>query len=452
MTHAGHCAIAFCSLSRRGEFCSPSCVRSVLSSLLFLSFFAGVAPRMRAADERATHHTVPQASVDPRPIRLPIVDGTDIRFTRVFTADGLAQTKVSQIVQDSQGFIWFATQYGLNRYDGYNFKVFVHDPSNPTSLSGVAVQALFKDRDGALWIACDQFLNKFERATEAFTRYPVPSVSHISQDTTGLLWLSTPTGLYGLDPATGQFRQYSHDPNDPLSLSSSDVQFSGEDKGGGFWVANTEGLDEFDRRTGKVALHIPLREPSNGLSFYEDHFGVFWIYHVSGNALAVFDRKANTLKQFSFHQLGPPNTALTGVTAMLEDRNGALWLATHGAGLLKFDREHRRFIRYPIILLTLTASLRTLWGACSRIGKEASGLPWAEWGSPASLRSLCRLRDSLTIPASRPVGKNLSWVRYTRIVREFCGSVPPKPSTVSTARLATTPRTAAPPDQHPVPT
>jgi ligand-binding sensor domain-containing protein len=57
--------------------------------------------------------TVPQASVDPLPIRLPIVDGRDIRFARISTAEGLSQTKVGQIVQDNQGFMWFGTQYGL---------------------------------------------------------------------------------------------------------------------------------------------------------------------------------------------------------------------------------------------------------------------------------------------------------------------------------------------------
>jgi ligand-binding sensor domain-containing protein len=62
--------------------------------------------------------------------------------------------------------MWFGTQYGLNRYDGYNYKLFVHDPRNPNSLSGVEVNALFKDRDGALWVGCDQFLNKFNRANE----------------------------------------------------------------------------------------------------------------------------------------------------------------------------------------------------------------------------------------------------------------------------------------------
>jgi len=289
----------------------------------------------------ATSKTVPQAHVSTATIRLPIVDGTDIRFARPYTGDGLSQTKVAQIVQDDQGFMWFGTQYGLNRFDGYKFKVFVHDPRDPKSLSGVFINALFKDRHGTLWVGCDQFLNRFDRETETFTRYAVPSVSNITEDTTGVLWLATPTGLYGLDPATGRIRRFSHDPNDPSSLGSDDVRSSGEDKTGRFWVTNSGGLDEFDRRTGKVKLHVPLRESAQ--SFYEDRFGVFWIF---GNALAVFDRNTNTVTYYSFHERKPHGRVLTGVTAMLEDGNGTLWLATNGAGLLKFDRDHRQFIRY----------------------------------------------------------------------------------------------------------
>ena len=114
---------------------------------------------------------VRQANVDPRTITLPVVDGERIRFTRLSTDEGLSQTKVFQTVQDEQGFMWFGTQYGLNRYDGYNFKLFVHDPRNPNSLSGVYVNALFKDRDGALWVGCDQFLNKFNRANETWSTF-----------------------------------------------------------------------------------------------------------------------------------------------------------------------------------------------------------------------------------------------------------------------------------------
>jgi ligand-binding sensor domain-containing protein/signal transduction histidine kinase len=284
-----------------------------------------------------------QARVDPHTIALPIVDDKGIRFTRLSTNEGLSQTKVSQIRQDDQGFMWFGTQYGVNRYDGYNFKLFIHDPGKPNSLSGVYVSGLFKDRDGSLWVGCDQFLNKFNRATERFTRYPVPFVTHISQDSAGILWLSTVNGLYSLDPLTGTIRQYSHHPNDPSSLSDNRVQSSGEDKEGKFWVATVGHLDEFDRKTGKITLDIPI---PGQFGFHEDRFGVFWIFHKSPNALAVFDRNTKTLRNFSFHEPEPSSAALRVIMDMTEDRNGNLWLATHGAGLLKFDREHQRLIRY----------------------------------------------------------------------------------------------------------
>ena len=158
--------------------------------------------------------------VDPRTVRLPVISGRDTRFTRLSTTEGLSQIKVSEIVQDDQGFMWFGTQYGLNRFDGYNFKVFVHDPRDANSLSGVLIGALFKDRDGTLWVGCDQFVNRFDRETETFRQYPVPSVYHISQDASGILWLATPNGLYSLDPSTGRIRRYSHDANDPSSSAT----------------------------------------------------------------------------------------------------------------------------------------------------------------------------------------------------------------------------------------
>jgi PAS domain S-box-containing protein len=288
----------------------------------------------------------PQGRVEPRTITLPVVDGHDLRFTRLSTDEGLSQAKVSYIVQDDQGFMWFATQDGLNRYDGYSFKLFVHDPENPNSLSGVYVRSLFKDRDGVLWVGCDQFLNKFDRATETFTKYPVPYVRHISQDSAGMLWLATVKGLYSLDPATGTIRQYSHNPNDPSSLSNNDVKSSGEDREGRFWVGTSGHLDEFDRRTGKVTRDIALHEALSGFGFYEDRFGVFWIFHDSPHALSVLDRKTNTLTHYSFQDTEGPSSALTVIMGMTEDRNGTLWLATHGEGLLKLDREHQRFIRY----------------------------------------------------------------------------------------------------------
>lgn len=252
--------------------------------------------------------TLRAATLDPRvdPLirRLPVADGKGLRFTRLSPSEGLSQTRVAQIVQDDQGFMWFGTQYGLNRYDGYNFKVFVHDPRRPASLGGTFITALFKDRSGALWVGCDQTLDRFDPATEVFTHYQVESagfagtVVHISQDRSGMLWLATGSGLHRLDPRTGKITHYRHDSNDSTGLPSNDVEWTGEDRGGTFWVGTNLGLNAFDRATGKVIYHVPLDEGVQ-ISFYEDRAGAFWILSASGNGLAVLDRKNNLLTRYS---------------------------------------------------------------------------------------------------------------------------------------------------------
>jgi len=297
---------------------------------------------------------VRQAHVDPRTITLPVVDGNGIRFTRLSTDEGLSQTRVIQIVQDDQGFMWFGSQYGINRYDGYKFKVFKHEPGRTNSLSGVFISSLFKDRSGSLWVGCDEFLDKFDPVTETFTHYRIDTagadgetvpVTHIRQDHAGMLWLSTLRGLFRFDPSTGQTIRYRHDPNNPFSLSSDEIKQTGEDGTGAFWVVTSAGLDAFDRHTARVTLHVPLHEHRE-MSFHEDRYGVFWIVHVTGGGLEVFDRKTNTLTHYSFNGGHLSDALPTGVMAMLEDRDGTLWFATLGNGLLKFDRKERKFIRY----------------------------------------------------------------------------------------------------------
>ena len=127
-------------------------------------------PGQERATALASLRSIP---VDTETIALPVVEGKDIRFARISSSQGLSQVRVSDIVQDDQGFIWFRTWNGLNRYDGYNFKVFKHDPEHPESLSGVYIFSLFKDRAGTIWVGTDQF-------STALTRLRKNSVTIIS--------------------------------------------------------------------------------------------------------------------------------------------------------------------------------------------------------------------------------------------------------------------------------
>ena len=293
-----------------------------------------------------------QALIAPA-LRVPVSAGKRLRVRRITTADGLSQTRVAQIVQDDLGFIWFGTQYGLNRYDGYDFKVFVHKPGIEDSLAGAYIFSLLKDRDGMLWIGCNQTLDRFDPRTETFSHYNVDpehaeiggTVFHISQDHRGALWLATGTGLHRLDPATRAIVHYRHSATDPESLSTDDVKWSGEDREGRFWVGTADGLDEFDRDTGKVRLHIPVPDPFK-VSFFEDRKGRFWVIHNTGFGLALYDRASNTLAPVSFYAHEPSPESLSGVQEIQEDEHGLLWIATIGEGLLQYNPDQQHFVQY----------------------------------------------------------------------------------------------------------
>ncbi len=293
---------------------------------------------------------------DPRPdvVRIPIIEGRDIRFRKLSNPQNLSHIRVVSIVQDTQGFMWFGTWNGLTRYDGYKFKVFKHEADDRKSLSGVYVYSLFKDHLGNLWVGTDGFLDRFQPETESFIHYKLDRpaanglssiVNHISEDSDGTLWLSTRNGLFRLDPGSGQLKNYTHDPADPFTLADNYVLTSGEDRAGNFWVGTSRTLDEFDRNICQVKRHIQVGESGVGLWFHEDRFGVFWVIYGSLGYIGTLDRKTNRLTRFEYEwKVGPAQA--NQAYSMLEDGNGTMWFGTAAAGLMKFDRENHCFISY----------------------------------------------------------------------------------------------------------
>ena len=144
----------------------------------------------------------------------------DLRFTHLTTNDGLSQSNVKAILQDRRGFMWFATQDGLDRYDGNTFVVYKHNPNDPGSLSANLIMDLIEDDQGYLWIATyTGGVNKFDPRTERFTRYRhdpsnpnsigADAVNSIARDSRGYLWFGTEaSGLDKFDPTTGTFTHY----------------------------------------------------------------------------------------------------------------------------------------------------------------------------------------------------------------------------------------------------
>ena len=182
------------------------------------------------------------------------------KFEHLTTADGLATNTVNTIFQDAQGFMWFGTEKGLHKYDGYRFTIYQHDEDDPHSLSNNNVSAIDEDREGVLWVGTrGGGFNRFDRATETFTHYRhddddphslgADDLISLCVDRNGMLWIGTfGNGMDRFDPTTETFTHYRYDPNDPNSLGSSRVFSIYEDRSGTLWTGGL-GLNRFDRST-----------------------------------------------------------------------------------------------------------------------------------------------------------------------------------------------------------
>ncbi len=295
---------------------------------------------------------------------MQIVEGNVTRFERLGLEDGLSQGCVNCILQDSQGFLWVGTQDGLNRYDGYTFTVYRHDPTDSTSLNANVTYALLEDSQGSLWLGTGRGLVRFDRRSEVFTPYPLGQkdgpqlgpvwIRAMLEDSQDMLWIGTyGQGLYQLDRRTGRWMAYQHDPEDKQSLPSDNVVALLEDAHGTLWIGtHGGGLGRFDRETGQFAHYRHRRDDPHSLgansvnALCEDAQGNLWIgTQTAGlSALDLAAREPQFVR--CQHEDGNPHSLSNNhVSALLEDTAGTLWVGT-GRGLNELDRQTGRFRRH----------------------------------------------------------------------------------------------------------
>ena len=144
----------------------------------------------------------------------------------------------------------------------------------------------------------------------------------MTQDRDGMLWLATRNGLDRLDPASGRFTHYRNDPNDPHSLTSNDVRFVLEDRQGTLWIATGAGLDAFDRRTGRVLRYYPSSQQPPLDRILEDRSGMLWLSATRGGGLASLDRKTGAFTRYTWFEGWPGSPGTRGCAAIHEDQHG----------------------------------------------------------------------------------------------------------------------------------
>ncbi|MFL5735653.1 MAG: two-component regulator propeller domain-containing protein [Chloroflexia bacterium] len=303
-----------------------------------------------------------QAAPTPQPApATPFTAPQQLRFRHITDEDGLSSLRVTAVVQDRDGFMWFATTNGLDRYDGYQIVAYRNDPTNANSLSGNFINDVIQDHSGTLWLATNTGLNSFDPATGRFTRYlndPANpqslsgnTVNDVFEDRSGVLWVGTNTGLDSLDRATGRFTRYLMDPANTQSLSSNTVLVTYEDKGGVLWIGTDKGLNRFDRASGRFTRYV--HDPANpkSLSYdsvwdiLEDHADELWMT-TDGGGLNRLDRATGTFDHFRHDAKDPHSLSVDRLDSLYEDASGALWVGTFGGGLSVLDPSRRTFSVY----------------------------------------------------------------------------------------------------------
>ncbi|MEP6952393.1 MAG: two-component regulator propeller domain-containing protein [Ginsengibacter sp.] len=285
-----------------------------------------------------------------------------IQFDHIGTADGLSQSNVISIMQDSRGFMWFGTWQGLNKYDGYTIKVYKNDPLDKNSISNNYIRNIAEDKNGDLWIATGGGgLCRYDRNKENFTKYihdpkNANSISHdvvnsVLEDERGKLWIGTDAGLDIFDPVKNKFEHFTNNPNDKTSLSDSHVKYIFEDTRHDLWICTSNGVNLFNTGTNTFTHFQHDKNDTKSIgtnnvnTMFEDSKHRLWI-GTDGAGIDLFDHKTGVFYHFMHDENNENSLVGNFVSSINEDAEHNLWVGTANGGLSIFNYRSLLFTTY----------------------------------------------------------------------------------------------------------
>lgn len=330
---------------------------------------------------------------------------SDIKFTSLTSKDGLLSNSVNAILKDRHGLMWFATDDGLNKYDGTNFTVYRHNPGDSSSLRANEVLALHEDRSGNLWVGTSGgAISLYDRAQGRFINYPAsgnidgftPSVviKSICSDYLGKIWIAEYSSVYVLNPATkritrlnllaamprqqqrlalncvfedkqhrmwvgtnqglflynrekNMFRQLIHDDADTASLPANEVNAIAEDPSGNLWFGTANGVCKLQSgETGFVSYKQPGNKKSEAGSQYvntmaADKDGFLWVGTMHG--LHIVNPVTGQAVSYMPGYNNPYSPTAKAIRCICIDKEGIYWMGTYQGGINKYDKNLNLF-------------------------------------------------------------------------------------------------------------
>lgn len=270
-----------------------------------------------------------------------------LKFNTISVENGLPNNIVNAIIQDSIGYVWIATNDGLCRFDGKNYKNFRHSLENKNSISNNFIQSLFVDSKGDLWIMTDQGLNKFDVKKEIFEVYLADGKSGLSHNSvTSMVERNNGEYIIGTYGGginilkNGKFTNNFKQGKDYLAASSNLIASLQIQNDSVLWVANwKDGLNKINLESKKVTKfgyginEITTSGEINELYLDDDNY--LWIATNAG--LTIFNTITN--KFFKINSENCKSFSDNDILSIFEDNKGVVWLGTRNSGILKSNRN-----------------------------------------------------------------------------------------------------------------
>ncbi|MBU2491577.1 MAG: SpoIIE family protein phosphatase [Bacteroidetes bacterium] len=287
----------------------------------------------------------------------PIYAQENFVFENFSIPQGLSNPNINCIYEDKFGFLWLGTNDGLNRYDGYEFKVYKNNPSDSTSLPGNTITAINEDKNGNLWIGGFNVMVKYIREKDNFEKVNfnkgnnlnLPNIDNLFIDSKNRIWLGTDSfGLHLLNSEKMSTRKIEFMVNnekifngDIFSINeTNNHEILALDYGLGIFYYNEE-KDVFlqYKNLGTDILG------SGMFVIHEDEFNRIWIG--GENALLIYNKNTSNVESVPmFSHAGKFGFFTRGVYKILKDKTGFLWIATLDDGLFRYNPVDNNFFRF----------------------------------------------------------------------------------------------------------